>query len=83
MEHVPYPSSKRIDRYASLRARMSDPAVGRKYFAIKGARGTHKAILAQGRKLCAEANAATKAKRERELNVGKQWRYGQSDLTGI
>ena len=69
---------------------MSDPKVGFKMLATKGARHAHKSILAQGRKLCEEATAARKrnaaARREAKKNdasLGKQWRVSSIDMTGV
>jgi hypothetical protein len=43
---------------------------------IKAARHAHATIRTSGRVPGQEARAALAAKREREANVGKQWRYG-------
>ena len=84
------PSLKNTERYASLRARMSDPANGAKYLRMKAAKHTHAVIRASGRVCGEEARAARKANcaarraaKQEQASVGKQWRYGQSDLTGI
>ena len=53
----------------------------RRMLRTKGARRAHRTILSQGRQLCVEARAAKAAKRERELNTGKQWRYGNTQIS--
>ena len=90
MANVLLPSSKDSQRYASLRARMADGSFARKMNRAKGARHGHATIRASGRVCGEEARAARKANCEarraaklQQASVGKQWRYGQSDLTGI
>jgi hypothetical protein len=81
-------------RWASVIARMSNPSFPRKMLRIKGARHAHKTILAQGRKLCAEANEARRrnaaARREAKAKQakltelhGEAWRVGSADMSGI
>ena len=84
------PFPKNTERYASLRSRMSDPAVGAKYMRMKAAKHTHAVIRASGRVCGEEARAARKANcaarraaKLQQASVGRQWRYGQSDLTGF
>ena len=88
--NVPSPEQKNNARYAAVRARMKDPKVGFKMLATKGARHAHASILAQGRKLCAEAIAARKRNaaarrlaKQQDAELGRQWRSSSTDLTGI
>jgi hypothetical protein len=72
---------------------MSNPANVRKMISTKGARHAHKVILAQGRKLCEEANVARRAnaarRREEKAALKAQelampgWRYGGADMGGV
>lgn len=66
------------ERYAEQRARFSDPAIGRKYRRIKGARRGHATIRASGRVPGQEARAALAAKRAREKATGQAWRYANT-----
>ena len=72
------PSTSSPQRYASLRERMSNPAVARKMLRIKGARHGHATIRASGRVPGQEARAALAAKRAREKAIGQAWRYANT-----
>ena len=68
---------------------MSDPRVGFKMLSTKGARHAHKSILAQGRKLCEEANVARRAnaarrreEKAKQALLGPSWRYGNTSQNG-
>jgi hypothetical protein len=79
------PNDPKPERYSFQRANFNP----RKMLRIKGARHGHATILAQGRKLCVEANEARRrnaaARREAKLKdqQGKAWRSSTSEITGI
>jgi hypothetical protein len=86
---VVLPDQKNSERYASVRERMRN-GFARKMNRAKGARHAHASILAQGRKLCAEAIAARKRNaaarrlaKQQDAELGRQWRSSSTDLTGI
>jgi hypothetical protein len=64
------------------RGYITSSEIGRKLFGIKAARAAHKSILAQGRKLCAEACLAAaankKARREAKALIAEKGRSGST-----
>ena len=80
-----WPDEKRT-RYAAIRNRMADGSEGSRMRRIKGARHAHAAMRDRGRTPGDEGRAAIQWNREtrkRDMEHGKSWRHGQTNLNGI